>query len=133
MRRNSSNVRRCSGRLARVSSVGGRWISWMAVVRSMKPRSRSWSSSSGSAKPRALVRSSADRDEPAQLPRVHVGFARRRVHRHEHAGVGAGLARFGDHVDDRVRHLAPAAVVLDPPEERGFGANGRVASRATPG
>ena len=50
-----------------------------------------------------------------QLPAVHVGLARRRVHGHERAGLVAELA---EHVDDGVRHLALAPEEVDLAEER---------------
>ena len=60
----------------------------------------------------ALERGAHDAGE---LPAVHVGLARRRVHGDELAGLVAELT---EHVDDRVRHLALAPEQLDLPEER---------------
>ena len=72
-------------------------------------------------------------DERAQLPREHLGLARLRIHRDDHAGLLVGGARPADHVDDRVRHLPLAAVHVELAEERGLGPDRRAASRATPG
>ncbi len=56
--------------------------------------------------------------EPPQLPRVDIRLARRRIHRDE----GSRLLTFlPEDVDDRVDHLAAAAVALDATEERRLG------------
>ena len=71
--------------------------------------------------PAGLGALQARRHRPPQLPRVHLGLPRLRVHGHDGAGhVGVGLG-VGEHVDDRVRHLALAPVALDLAEHRDLG------------
>jgi hypothetical protein len=60
-------------------------------------------------------------DDRPELPGRHVGLPRLRVHRDDHTGL---LPEVLEHVDDRVRHLALAPVLLQLAEERGFGAFG---------
>ena len=122
MRRNSSNLSRCAAMRAS-SGVSGRWMRQNASVRSTSLCARLTSASSGSANPRCLVRSSAARTMPRQLPAVHVRLARRRVHRHDRAGLVAELAQ---HVDDGVGHLPLAPEEVDLAEERRLRALGEL-------
>ena len=100
-----------------------------ARVRSTRPRSDRLAPSSGSAKPRRLRALQRRRDRAPELPRVHLGLPRLRVDGHDRAGGVGPVARAalgvgrGEHVDDRVRELALAAVLLDLPEQRHLGAD----------
>ena len=111
------------------SIVSGRWMPRYAHGRGRRADAsvRQIAASSGSAKPRGS-RALAARSPTSlpQLPRVHLGLARLRVHGHEHAGRRRSPGS-AEHVDDRVRHLAPPAVVLDLAEERGLGPDGELA------
>ncbi len=126
IRRNSSNLRRCAA-AERSVMVSGRWMPRYAL-----PRSISWCLGAEVAGERIgeaprLRALQARRHRPAQLPGVHLGLPRLRVHGHDGArdvGVGVGI---GEHVDDRVRHLALAPVALDLAEERHLRARAQLA------
>ena len=74
----------------------GRWIARSATLRSTRSCASRSSSSSGSAKPRTLHFGERLGDERAQLPGEHLGLARLRVDRHDHAGLLVGDTRPAD-------------------------------------
>ena len=129
IRRNSSKrSRRCALRAASIDA--GWWTSRYAVgavdaasARRGRPRA-----ASRPARPPSRARSADDR---LDLPRRHVGLARLRVDRHDDPGLR--VAGPPEHVDDRVRELALAAVHVELPVERDLGARASAASRATAG
>ena len=115
--------------------VSGRWMSRYArravdeLVRRRAARRRA-----GRRSPRALRALEARRHRAAQLPRVHLGLPRLRVDRHDGAGdVASPASRIGEHVDDRVRHLALAPVAARPCRTATPACPAAAAARATAG
>ena len=112
--------RRSAGaRAARSSAIdSGRWIARSAVVAvdEVVAVEQRLVDRIGEAARRALRERLAH--ERAQLPGEHLGLARLRVDGQDHAGLVVGDAGAAEHVDDRVRHLALAAVHVELAEER---------------
>ena len=129
MRRNSSKIKplRCAARCSAIDS--GRWIARSAsvAVDEVVAVEERLVERVGEAARRALRE--RVRHQRAQLPGEHLGLARLRVDRDDHAGLLVGDAGPADHVDDRVRHLALAAVHVELAEERHLGADASCFSR----
>ena len=125
MRRNSSKINR---RLAAASSAieSGRWMARKrggAIEEIDRGRESSVERIGETAL--AALRERVG-DERAQLPREHLGLARLRVHRDDHAGLLVGRTRAADDVDNGVRHLALSPVHVELAEERRLGADAQL-------
>ena len=126
MRRNSSNLRRCAAadRSVMVSGTVDAAVRAPAVDQLVLGAEVTVERIGEAPRLRALQ---ARRHRAAELPGVHLGLPRLRVHGHDGAGdVGVGIG-IGEHVDDRVRHLALAPVALDLAEQRHLRARAQLA------